>query len=101
MAEALALGVPVVCSDYRYAGSTLMDGALSIPAEMKHVLPEESFYWEPDMHWASVRFEAAVEALLQIRESARIERHVSPARTEFSTQRLASVYSELLTGARP
>jgi len=101
MAEALALGVPVVCSDCRYAGSTFMDGALSIPAEMQPVLPEEYFYWEPDMRWASVRLEAAVEALLQIRKSARDARHMTPADNEFSTKRLASTYSELLTGARP
>jgi len=98
IAEALALGVPVVYADSRYAGSTLMDGAIPIPGELDPVLPEEYFYWEPEMRWASVRPEAAVDALQQIRESDRTARHVAPTDSEFSLEQLSLAYSGLLRG---
>jgi glycosyltransferase involved in cell wall biosynthesis len=81
VAEAMALGTPVIATDYSGSTDLLSDcEGWPVGYALVDVLPEEYFYWEPGMQWAEADIAAAGQALRQVREGIDVEVRVSRAR---------------------
>ncbi len=74
VAEAMALGTPVVATDYSGSTDFLSEKeGWPVAYELTDVLPEEYFYWEPGMQWAEARVEDAARALREVRDGNDVE----------------------------
>jgi len=81
IAEAMALGTPVVATDYSGSSDLLSEETgWPVPYHLVGLLPEEYFYWEPGMAWAEPNIEAAAESLRQIRAGQGVALRVAAAR---------------------
>jgi glycosyltransferase involved in cell wall biosynthesis len=78
--EAMALGTPVVATDYSGSTDFLSEReGWPVAYELTDVLPEEYFYWEPGMQWAEAQVEDAARALREVRNGNDVEERVSRA----------------------
>jgi glycosyltransferase involved in cell wall biosynthesis len=87
IAEAMALGTPVVATDY--SGSSDFLSAREgwpVPYEMIDVLPEEYFFWEPGMAWAEADIHAAAEQLRAVRSGLGVVERTLAARTRIASE---------------
>ena len=99
IAEASALGVPIIATDYSGNVEYFEDrDGWAIPFELIPVLPNEYFYWQPGMNWAQADIAAAAQALRE----ARSQHGTRPDSTELlgsarhSLETLSRRYIELL-----
>ena len=87
MAEAMALGTPVVATDYSGNVDFLSpDRGWLVPYDMVDVLPEEYFFWEPEMAWADADTHAAAEQLRAVRGGVGVAERVGAARAHISPE---------------
>lgn len=106
IAEAMALGTPVVATDYSGSSDFLSTfEGWPVEYELVDVLPEEYFYWEPGMKWASANMDSAAAHLQNVRVAAgaseRPQRAASQMTDLSSTAMLGRRYRlELSTGLR-
>ncbi len=81
VAEAMALGTPVVTTAYSGTMDLTDDRtAWLVPYSTRGILPGEYFFWEPDMVWADPDISAAAEALQRIRGGDQVQSRVNAAR---------------------
>lgn len=104
IAEAMALGTPVIATDY--SGSTDLatnQTAWLVGYDKQDVLPGEYFYWEPGMTWAEPHIEFAAMLLHDLRNGGGI-RDVTAAQVNVersaSVRALSEQYGSLLGGTR-
>lgn len=103
IAEAMALGTPVVATDY--SGNrdllTAQEG-WPVPAELVEVLPEEYFYWEAGMEWAEADVAQAARALQAVRSGEDVARRVNAAQTRaYQEASLDALQGRYLKALRP
>jgi len=99
IAEALALGVPVVSTGY--SGNTHLLPANAqrlVPVSMEGVQPSEYFHWQENMAWAAPDMERAASKLRAIRDLGRSACTRVVGDTGTSMDRLAARYWELAGG---
>ncbi len=87
IAEAMALGTPVVATDY--SGSTDFLSAREgwpVPYELIDVLPEEYFYWQPGMQWAEASVSEAAASLTAVRHGIDVTERISAAEARVAAQ---------------
>lgn len=103
IAEAMALGTPIVATDY--SGSTDLLSAREgwpVPFDLVEVLPEDYFYWQPGMQWAEADPELAAEALRDVRfgkgTAERVRLAQERIRSVGSMEALSAAYLAALNG---
>lgn len=85
VAEAMALGTPVVATDY--SGCTEFLSAQEgwpVGYELVDVLPEEYFFWEPGMQWGEADVQQAALALKAIRSGDGVRERSARATTQIN-----------------
>jgi len=101
MAEAMALGTPVVATGYS-GNLDFMDEGNSwlVPFEMRQLRPNQYFHWVEGMSWAQPDVAAAAASLVQIRDgSDDVERRVDKARRRlegYTLRQMAANYGAAL-----
>lgn len=104
MAEAMALGVPVVATGYSGNLDFMThDEAWLVPFDERPVGPDEYFYWDPAARWAEPDVATAADFLREVREGAQIvtqkvRRAKRRAMSELSVSALSARYQQLLEG---
>ncbi|HAN70628.1 MAG TPA: hypothetical protein DCQ36_03440 [Actinobacteria bacterium] len=106
MAEAMALGTPVVATDY--SGSRdFMSSEVGWPVghSLVDVLPDEYFYWEPGMCWAEADVAQAAAALRNIRSAEGVAERVEAAQKHIALvgtiDSLRDAYADALAPTKP
>jgi len=105
IAEAIALGTPVVATNYSGSLSlTNSETAWLIPFEHIEILPGEYFYWQKGMTWAEPDLSRAAESLVAIRRGeGQLGRVQSGARHVANTATLSALsanYASLMSADR-
>lgn len=100
IAEAMALGTPVIGTDYSGSRDLLTsDTGWPVGYDLVGVLPEEYFYWEPDMVWADANVSEAAQALVDVRAGREVQDRVRAARDRVAARAtLDSLRGEYLKG---
>jgi glycosyltransferase involved in cell wall biosynthesis len=101
MAEALALGTPVIATNYSGSLSFTTDAnSYLVQYTETEIKPAEYFYYQQGMFWAEPDVSKAVESLLEIRFGARSKIAIENALGEISkvatTADLARSYAACL-----
>ena len=101
MAEAMALGVPVIATGYSGNLDFMSnDSALLVPYDKRPILPGEYFHWDSKMHWAEPDVKVAASHLGKLISLGR--RPLAESRLVLNTQdvgKLRERYRVLLLGA--
>lgn len=101
IAEALALGVPVVAVGY---SGLLHEGQIPqvhrVDFDMVDVLPGEYFFWEPEMLWADPSEAHAAELLQRVRSEAESSSRRTSVYEGFSMAQLSEKYVQGLARGR-
>ena len=97
MAEARALGVPVIATGYSGNLDFMSDSSAKlVPYDSRAVLPDEYFYWESEMHWAEPDVVVASEHLQTLINRGRRMHDVSEHDFGNSMEHLRGAYRKLL-----